>query len=79
VPTRLLTIAEVATALRVSRRTVETLLHERTLATTRIGWRVLVRESDLEEWIAAQVQHSADLGASVKEEGPCEDDRPPRS
>jgi excisionase family DNA binding protein len=52
---RLLTISEVATALRVSRRTVETLLHERTLATTRIGRRVFVREQDLEDWIEAQV------------------------
>jgi excisionase family DNA binding protein len=55
---KLLTIAEVATALRVSRRTVETLLHERTLATTRIGRRVFVRESDLDAWVSAQVLHA---------------------
>jgi excisionase family DNA binding protein len=51
-----LTIAETATALGVSRPTVYKLIHRDDFPSFRIGSRVVISRSGLEEWIAAQVR-----------------------
>lgn len=53
--TRLLTVAEVATVMRVSRMTVYRLIRRGQLKAIRVGRNYRVREGDLNEYLEAQV------------------------
>lgn len=53
-PTQLLTIAEVAARLRLSRRTVEQLIHDGELRTVRFGRAVRITERALAQLIGAR-------------------------
>ncbi len=52
--TRLLTVAEVATVMRVSRMTVYRLIRRGQLKAIRVGRNYRVREDDLNEYLEAQ-------------------------
>ena len=51
----LLTISEAATLLRISKSNLYALASRRAVPHLRIGARLLFRESDLEQWLRAQV------------------------
>lgn len=57
--TRLLTVAEVATVMRVSRMTVYRLIRRGQLKAIRVGRNYRVREADLNEYLEAQVTFGA--------------------
>lgn len=52
--TELLTVQEVADRLRVSRRTVERLMHERRLRPFKVGRRTLITSRELDAYMAHQ-------------------------
>ena len=56
--TELLTVQEVADRLRVSRRTVERLMHERRLRPIKVGRRTLITSRELDAFLAHQVDES---------------------
>ncbi len=51
---KLLTVREVADMLRLSRSQVYVMVNRKEIPFTRIGKRILIRETDLVEWIAFQ-------------------------
>lgn len=57
--TRLLTVAEVATVMRVSRMTVYRLIRRGQLKAIRVGRNYRVREQDLNEYLEAQAVSGA--------------------